>query len=80
MFRARLKRRMRFCENLLDKVLPFAAAGSYMSPFDHQFQVFHKSKFAQYQAHKYSKFTQYQASKYPKFTKYQTSKYPRFIQ
>ena len=31
MFRARLKRRMRFCENLLDKVLPFAAAGSYVT-------------------------------------------------
>ena len=31
MFRARLKRRMRFCENLLDKVLPFAAAGLYVT-------------------------------------------------
>ena len=63
MFRARLKRRMRFCENLLDKVLPFAAAGSYITT-DHQFQVFHISKFTQYQASKYPKFTQYQASKY----------------
>ena len=46
MFRARLKRRMRFCENLLDKVLPFAAAGSYVTnwPSSSTFPSLHNIK------------------------------------